>query len=200
MKIHDYIKTLGYEDDSPIEGVQLKVGTKFGFQFDGNGIVICPYVIEYKNKLTYINLAYENLRPKHSPVKLMKKIENLIENIRYPEPGRIGDVGWDVKYLVDPTNFTAKQRAKIAVSSFRQMKKLLIGTESGMAGLKGEPGDIIVSDPLGIKFDLGHTKESEQQGTIQRSVLSKKVFNFGEVKEDGMQYAIYDQDYNLQPL
>ena len=200
MKIHDYIKTLGYEDDSPIEGVQLKVGTKFGFQFDGNGIVICPYVIEYKNKLTYINLAYENLRPKHSPVKLMKKIENLIENIRYPEPGRIGDVGWDVKYLVDPTNFTAKQRAKIAVSSFRQMKKLLIGTESGMAGLKGEPGDIIVSDPLGIKFDLGHTKESEQQGTIQRSVLSKKVFNFGEVKEDGMQYAIYDDDYILQPI
>ena len=200
MNIHDYIKTLGYDDNSPIEGVHLKVGTKFGFEFDGNGIVICPYVIEYKNKLTYINLAYENLRPKHSPVKLMKKIENLIENIRYPEPGRIGDVGWDVKYLVDPTNFTAKQRAKIAVSSFRQMKKLLIGTESGMAGLKGEPGDIIVSDPLGIKFDLGHTKESEQQGTIQRSILSKKVFNFGDVKEDGMQYAIYDQDYNLQPL
>jgi len=200
MKIHDYIKTLGYDDNSPIEGVHLKVGTKFGFEFDGNGIVICPYVIEYKNKLTYINLAYENLRPKHSPSKLMKKIENLIENIRYPEPGRIGDVGWDVKYLVDPTNFTAKQRAKIAVSSFRQMKKLLIGTESGMAGLKGEPGDIIVSDPLGIKFDLGHTKESEQQGTIQRSILSKKVFNFGDVKEDGMQYAIYDQDYNLQPL
>ena len=200
MKIHDYIKTLGYDDNSPIEGVHLKVGTKFGFEFDGNGIVICPYVIEYKNKLTYINLAYENLRPKHSPVKLMKKIENLIENIRYPEPGRIGDVGWDVKYLVDPTNFTAKQRAKIAVSSFRQMKKLLIGTTSGMAGLKGEPGDIIVSDPLGIKFDLGHTKESEQKGTIQRSVLSKKVFNFGEVKDDGMQYAIYDEDYNLQPI
>ena len=200
MNIHDYIKTLGYDDNSPIEGVHLKVGTKFGFEFDGNGIVICPYVIEYKNKLTYINLAYENLRPKHSPSKLMKKIENLIENIRYPEPGRIGDVGWDVKYLVDPTNFTAKQRAKIAVSSFRQMKKLLIGTKSGMAGLKGEPGDIIVSDPLGIKFDLGHTKESEQQGTIQRSVLSKKVFNFGDVKEDGMQYAIYDQDYNLQPI
>ena len=200
MKIHDYIKTLGYDDNSPIEGVHLKVGTKFGFEFDGNGIVICPYVIEYKNKLTYINLAYENLRPKHSPVKLMKKIENLIENIRYPEPGRIGDVGWDVKYLVDPTNFTAKQRAKIAVSSFRKMKELLIGTDSGMAGLKGEPGDIIVSDPLGIKFDLGHTKESEQQGTIQRSVLSKKVFNFGEVKEDGMQYAIYDDDYILQPI
>jgi len=200
MNIHDYIKTLGYDDNSPIEGVHLKVGTKFGFEFNGNGIVICPYVIEYKNKLTYINLAYENLRPKHSPSKLMKKIENLIENIKYPEPGRIGDVGWDVKYLVDPTNFTAKQRAKIAVSSFRQMKKLLIGTKSGMAGLKGEPGDIIVSDPLGIKFDLGHTKESEQQGTIQRSVLSKKVFNFGDVKEDGMQYAIYDQDYNLQPL
>ena len=200
MNIHDYIKTLGYDDNSPIEGVHLKVGTKFGFEFNGNGIVICPYVIEYKNKLTYINLAYENLRPKHSPSKLMKKIENLIENIKYPEPGRIGDVGWDVKYLVDPTNFTAKQRAKIAVSSFRQMKKLLIGTKSGMAGLKGEPGDIIVSDPLGIKFDLGHTKESEQQGTIQRSVLSKKVFNFGDVKEDGMQYAIYDQDYNLQPI
>ena len=200
MNIHDYIKTLGYDDNSPIEGVHLKVGTKFGFEFNGNGIVICPYVIEYKNKLTYINLAYENLRPKHSPSKLMKKIENLIENIRYPEPGRIGDVGWDVKYLVDPTNFTAKQRAKIAVSSFRQMKKLLIGTESGMAGLKGEPGDIIVSDPLGIKFDLGHTKASEQQGTIQRSVLSKKVFNFGEVKDDGMQYAIYDEDYNLQPI
>ena len=200
MNIHDYIKTLGYDDNSPIEGVHLKVGTKFGFEFNGNGIVICPYVIEYKNKLTYINLAYENLRPKHSPSKLMKKIENLIENIKYPEPGRIGDVGWDVKYLVDPTNFTAKQRAKIAVSSFRQMKKLLKGTKSGMAGLKGEPGDIIVSDPLGIKFDLGHTKESEQQGTIQRSVLSKKVFNFGDVKEDGMQYAIYDQDYNLQPI
>jgi len=200
MKIHDYIKTLGFEDDSPIEGVHLKVGTKFGFEFDGNGIVICPYVIEYKNKLTYINLAYENLRPKHSPAKVTDKIKHLIQNIKYPEPGRVGDVGWDVKYLVDPTNFTAKQRAKIAVSSFRQMKKLLVGTESGMAGLKGEPGDIIVSDPLGIKFDLGHTKESEQQGTIQRSILSKKVFNFGDVKEDGMQYAIYDDDYILQPI
>ena len=200
MKIHDYIKTLGFEDDSPIEGVHLKVGTKFGFEFDGNGIVICPYVIEYKNKLTYINLAYENLRPKHSPAKVTDKIKHLIQNIKYPEPGRVGDVGWDVKYLVDPTNFTAKQRAKIAVSSFRQMKKLLVGTESGMAGLKGEPGDIIVSDPLGIKFDLGHTKESEKLGTNQRSVLSKKVFNFGDVKEDGMQYAIYDEDYNLQPI
>ena len=124
MKIHDYIKTLGYEDDSPIEGVQLKVGTKFAFEFRGNGIVVCPYVIEYKNKLTYINLAYENLRPKHSPAKVTDKIKHLIQNIKYPEPGRVGDVGWDVKYLVDPTNFTAKQRAKIAVSSFRQMKKL----------------------------------------------------------------------------
>ena len=200
MKIHDYIKTLGYGDDSPIEGVQLKVGTKFAFEFRGNGIVVCPYVIEYKNKLTYINLEYEQLRSKHSSSKVTDKIKHLIQNIRYPEPGRVGDVGWDVKYLVDPREFTAKERAKIAISSFRKMKELLIGTDSGMAGLKGEPGDIIVSDPLGIKFDLGHTKESEQQGTIQRSVLSKKVFNFGDVKEDGMQYAIYDQDYNLQPI
>ena len=57
-----------------------------------------------------------------------------------------------------------------------------------------------MSHPLGIKFDMGFTEESEKEGTFQRSVLSKKVFKFGEVKEDGMQYAVIGDDLDMHPI
>ena len=113
------------------------------------------------------------------------------------EPGRVGDVGWDVKYLCDPMEFTPRQRAYITIKSFGQMKKMLF---TGMMGLKARPGDVIASRPTGYKWDMGQTPESEKVGSDQRSVLSKKYFGFGDVKEDGMQYAYYDENYELQPI
>jgi hypothetical protein len=47
---------------------------------------------------------------------------------------------------------------------------------------------------------MGFNFESERQGTHQRSILSKKVFSFGDIKDDGMQYAIYGDDLKLSPI
>ena len=98
-----------------------------------------------------------------------------------------------------PQEFSATERARILVSGFKKFRKLILRGE-WLEGIRTQPGDIIVSHPLGIKFDKGFNPESEQEGTFQRSVLSKKVFKFGEVKSDGMQYAIIGEDLDMHPI
>ncbi len=184
-------------DVPPGRPPEEKVGHTIGFDFKGKQILVCPYCIEYKNKFDYLKEEWYAIKDKHSPDYVKDKVIKLANNIKVMEPGRVGDVGWDVKYLCDPTEFTPRQRAHIALKSFPLMKKFLY---SGMMGLKAKPGDVIASHPTGFKWDLGHTKHSEKKGSHQRSVLSKKYFNFGDVKEDGMQYAYYDENFQLQPI
>ena len=184
-------------DSPPAVRPKGKVGHNIGFDFKGKQIVLAPYCIEYKSKHDYIRCEWSEIKNNHSESYVRDKIIKLCDNVRIMEPGRVGDVGWDVKYLCDPTLFTPRQRAYMAIKGFGQMKKFLY---SGMMGLKARPGDVIASRPTGYKFDMGHTSESEEAGTDQRSLLSKKYFGFGDVKEDGMQYAYYDENYELQPI
>lgn len=198
MSIDLFLNSLGYEDDSEVIPPSEKKGLKLLYEFGHKKIIIFPYVIVYQNKKSYLNVEYEYSNYyDNNPEITKQKILNLIENIRYPEPGRVGDVGWDAKYLMDPTEFTKKERSYIAVSSFKKFKDFL---KTGMSGECADPGDIICSKPIGIKFDKGFNDDSEQEGTLQRSILSKKVFSFGELKEDGMQYAVYGEDRKLHPI
>lgn len=197
MSIDNLLTSLGYDDKNKLIPPTDKIGPKLLYEFGDKKIIINPYVIVYQNKKSYLNVEYEYSSYYDDPETTKQKILNLIETIRYPSPGRIGDVGWDAKYLMDPTKFTKKERAYIALSSFKKFKLFL---KTGMNGQCGDPGDIICSRPIGIKFDKGFNDESEKEGTIQRSILSKKVFSFGELKSDGMQYAIYDENLELHPI
>ena len=184
-------------DVPPSVRPKAKVGHNIGFDLKGKQIVVAPYCIEYKSKFDYVRYEWSDIKNKHSEAYVAKKVIALCENVRIMEPGRVGDVGWDVKYICDPKEFTPRPRAYININSFGQMKKMLF---TGMMGLKASPGDVIASRPTGYKWDMGQTPESEKVGSDQRSVLSKKYFGFGDVKEDGMQYAYYDENYELQPI
>lgn len=60
-------------------------------------------------------------------------------------------------------------------------------------------GDILAAKPQGPKINNGFTDESILLGKKQRISLGKR-FGFGDIKSDGFQYAIYDENLSLNPL
>jgi len=206
MNITDYLFDLGYKDKENVFKQNDKVSIKIPFNFNGKRINICPYIIPYLNKKSYLNVEFESFY--NDSLQKKKNILNLIKNIKYPENGRVAEMGWEAEYLIDPREFTAEERARILISSFKKFRSLILnhtwlnGTDEfgNKFEISAQPGDIIVSKPIGIKFDMGFTEESEKEGTLQRSILSKKVFKFGDLKEDGMQYAIIGEDLDMHPI
>lgn len=199
MNIDEYLLSLGYEDKETLYEPGKKLSIKIPFDFNGKRINICPYIVPYYSKKSYIAAEYNHSSYYDTPEVTKQKILNLIKYIKYPEPGRVGDMGWEAEYLVDPREFTAEERARIVVSSFKKFRTLILKGE-WLDGIRAQPGDIVASKPIGIKFDMGFNEESEKEGTLQRSILSKKVFKFGELKEDGMQYSIIGEDLDMHPI
>tara|TARA_B100002019_G_C21104623_1_gene515285 strand:- start:155 stop:760 length:606 start_codon:yes stop_codon:yes gene_type:complete len=198
--IDKYLFGLGYEDNSELIEPGQKLQIKIPFEFDNKQINICPFIVPYYTKKSYLDVELKaNLTDRIPQDELDFRMKCLIKNIQFDKPGRLGEMGWEAEYITDPSLFTASERARIAVSSFKKFRKLILKGD-WLDGIKSQPGDIIVSHPLGIKFDQGFTEDSEKEGTFQRSVLSKKVFKFGEVKEDGMQYAIIGDDLDMHPI
>ena len=199
MNIEEYLLSLGYDDKEPLYEPGKKLSIKISFDFNGKKINICPYIVPYYSKKSYIAAEYNYSSYYDTPEVTKQKILNLISYIKYPEPGRVGDMGWDAEYLIDPREFSAEERAGIVVSSFKKFRSLILRGE-WLDGIRAQPGDIVASRPIGIKFDMGFNDESEKEGTLQRSILSKKVFKFGELKEDGMQYSIIGEDLDMHPI
>ena len=84
-------------DVPPSVRPKAKVGHNIGFDLKGKQIVVAPYCIEYKSKFDYVRYEWSDIKNKHSEAYVAKKIIALCENVRIMEPGRVGDVGWDVK-------------------------------------------------------------------------------------------------------
>ena len=121
----------------------------------------------------------------------------MIDYIKYPGKGKVYDIGWDAHYFVDPREFTTQERCKIILSGFKDGEKFL---KTGSGFFTPKPNDIVASKPSGIKIDKGFNTESEKEGTLQRASIYKKLYSYGDIKEHGMQYAMYDQDMNLIPI
>lgn len=198
--IDKYLSELGYFDNDELFEPGDKLQIKIPFVFGEKQINLCPFIIPYYSKKSYLQVELRTcIMSGCNEDTIHYKIKNLMSNIRYGEPGRVGEMGWEAEYITDPRLFTPEERAKILVSGFKKFRKLILKHE-WLDGIYAQPGDIIVSHPLGIKFDMGFNEESEKEGTFQRSVLSKKVFRFGELKEDGMQYAIIGEDLDMHPI
>ena len=198
--IDKYLLELGYSDNDELFGSGDKLQIKVAFVFGEKQINLCPFIVPYYSKKSYLQVELKTCLLSGIPrEELDRRMRNLMDNIKYGEPGRLGEMGWEAEYVTDPTLFTIEERARILVSAFKKFRKLILKHE-WLDGIHAQPGDIIVSHPLGIKFDKGFNEESEKEGTFQRSILSKKVFKFGELKEDGMQYAIIGEDLDMHPI
>jgi len=197
MDFDQFLVSLGYEDKNTIVTPSEKSGPILKYIINETDVFICPYVIVYENKKSYLNIEYEYIMYYYSEEKTKDKIKSLINTIKYPNSGKVYDVGWDIRCQINPNQFSKKDRSYLAISTFRKCKHYL---NTGAGFFHPEPGDIVGSRPIGIKLDMGFNFESERQGTHQRSILSKKVFSFGDIKDDGMQYAIYGDDLKLSPI
>lgn len=196
MSIDSILIKLGYHDNSEVFPTPEKISVKLLYKFDSGSIIISPFVIPYPNKKSYLNAEYEYYYDE--PEEIIEcKIKSLIEIIKYPLPAKVMDVGWDAEYLVDPRVFTKRERAKIAISGYKKFKYFL---KNGMNGVLPEENDILVARALGIKFDKGFNDESELEGSNQRGRIASNVLNFGSLKDDGLQYAMYDKDLNIIPI
>ena len=201
MQIIDkYLSEMGYFTDEELFEPGDKLQIKIPYISGGKQINLCPFIVPYYSKKSYLAVELKNLfMSGFNREDIDRKMHDLITNSRYGEPGRLGEMGWEAEYVIDPTEFTASERSRILVSGFKKFRQLIIRGE-WLEGIHAQPGDIIVSHPLGIKFDKGFNTESEKEGTHQRSILSKRVFKFGEVKSDGMQYAIIGEDLDMHPI
>ncbi len=197
MDLNQFLLSLGYEDNNMIITPPEKTGPILEYNINNQKVNIHPYVITYENKKSYLNVEYVYSVYHYSEEKTKNRIRSLIDIIKYPNPGKVYDVGWDIRCSVNPIEFSKKDRSHLAISIFKQCKKCL---ETGAGFFHPTPGDIVGSRPVGIKLDMGFNFESERKGTHQRSILSKKVFSFGDIKDDGMQYAVYGNDLKLYPI
>lgn len=198
MNFDDFLKELGYEDSNQIDTNSEKDSLRFLFDMNGKKLCILPFVMPYPNKKSFLYREYANLIYQMKNDEFIKKrMINTIENIHYPKPGRVFEVGWDVEFNCDPYSFTAKERTQILFQSFKVFKSILSKGEH--KDYSKQIGDVVTSQPFGIKFDLGFTDDSKNKGVIQRSNISKR-FYFGDIKEDGMQYYMYDENLNICPI
>jgi hypothetical protein len=196
MDFDIFLKDLGYIDNNEVRPDHGKDIMRIVYDINDKKLSVCPFAIYFPNKKSYLYKEY-NYSIYYDNIEVTKnKILNLIKNIKYPEPGKVFEVGWDVEFHCDPYSFTPKERTKIVFQSFKLFKEFMRGS---YPHYKSEVGDIFSSEPFGPKFDLGFTDESKQKGIIQRSTVSKR-FCFGDVKEDGMQYCVYGEDLKLHPI
>jgi hypothetical protein len=192
---NEILSDLGYADDSKIYSQEDKKKNQIIYKCDSGLMSIYSYVILYQNKKSYVYLEFLDSIEKYPLEKTKSNIKDLCHNIKFDKKTRLGEVGWEVVYSKQPNEFTLEERKKIFFSFIKIAKDNL----KGCFNISPFPGDILAARPQGPKINTGFTEESILLGKKQRISLGKR-FGFGEVKSDGFQYAIYDQNLSLNPL
>ena len=189
------LKDIGYSDDSKIYPQENKKRNQIIYKCDSGLMSIYSYVIPYKNKKSYVYLEFLDSQEKNSLQKTKSNIKELCDNIRFNQKTKLGEVGWEVIYNKQPDEFTLEERKKIFFSFLKIAKNNL----KGCFNISPNPGDILAARPQGPKINQGFTEESILLGKKQRISLGKR-FGFGDIKSDGFQYAIYNNELSLMPL
>jgi len=187
------LKKLGYRDRSPVYPKENKRYQQVNFNCDSGAMAIYTFIILYQTKKSYLYLEF--LDSYNSP-DLKEKIKKLAERIYFHEKTRVAEVGYEVKYTRQPSEFELEERKKIF---FHFMKYSYKNLEEGMVKLSPRPGDILAAKPHGPKINEGFTESSLVLGKHQRSLVARR-FGFGELQDDGFQYTRYDENCILRPI
>ena len=192
-KFEKLLKELGYRDRSPVYPKENKRYQQVNFNCSDGALAIYTFIIRYQTKKSYLYLEFlDNFQ---SP-DLEKRIKNLAERIYFHEKTRLAEVGYEVKYTKQPDEFSLEERKKIF---YYFMKYTYKNLEEGMVKLSPKPGDILAAKPFGPKLNEGFNESSLVIGKHQRSLVARK-FGFGELQDDGFQYARYDDNCILRPI
>lgn len=187
------LKNLGYKDRLPVYPKENKRYQQTNFQCSDGAMAVYTFIIFYQTKKSYLFLEFED---HYKSSDLENRIKSLAKKIRFEEKTRLAEVGWEVKYTKQPEDFSLEERKKIF---YTFMKHTYENIQNGMAKLSPKPGDILVAKPHGPKINEGFTESSLAIGKHQRSLVARK-FGFGDLQEDGFQYARYNENCILKPI
>lgn len=187
------LQELGYKDRLPVYPKENKRYQQVNFNCEDGALAIYTFLIMYQTKKSYLYLEF--IDHYESP-SLKERISTLAEITHFNEKTRIMEVGWEVKYTKQPDQFSLQERKKVF---YHFMKYTYKNLEEGMVNITPRPGDILAAKPYGPKINEGFTESSLVLGKHQRSLVAQK-FGFGNLKEDGFQYARYDENCILRPI
>ena len=190
------LKELGYKDRSPIlpqENKKNRIKQTNYICPSGGALAIYSYIVPYFNKKSYLYIEFLN---SYGEENLKDKIYKLSQRIIFKEKTRIGEIGWEVIYNQQPSEFSFEERTKII---FDFMKKSFTRLNFGDFNLNPKEGDVLVANPRGVKLNEGFNNSSIELGIRQRSIFGKR-FGFGDLYDDGFQYARYNKDLKLKPI
>lgn len=186
------LNELGYVDQSPVLASEEKT-EQVNFNCIDGAMAIYTFIGLYENKKSYL---WEEFLDNYEDDNLKKIMSDLAKRIRFEEKTRIAEVGYRAKYTKNPDQFSLDERKRILLHFIRMTHKNL---SRGMLNTYPQPGMILVARPVGPKIDQGFTESSLTIGSRQRSIVAKKL-GFGDLKEDGFQYARYDEDCILRSI
>jgi hypothetical protein len=184
---------LGYKDRLSVYPKEDKRYQQVNFKCSDGAMAIYTFIILYQTKKSYLYLEFKD---HYNSPNLKEKIQSLAEKIHFHEKTRLMEVGWEVKYTKQPDEFSLEERKQIF---YHFMKYTYKNLEEGMVNISPRPGDILAAKPHGPKINEGFTESSLVIGKHQRSLVTRK-FGFGELQEDGFQYARYDENCVLKPI
>jgi len=192
-KFEKLLKELGYRDRSPVYPKEDKRYQQVNFKCNDGAMAIYTFVILYQTKKSYLYLEF--LDHYNSP-DVKDKLKALAERIHFHEKGRLAEVGYEVKYTKQPSEFSLEERKKIF---YEFIKYTYENLHDGIVKIKPKPGDILAAKPHGPKLNDGFNESSLIVGKRQRALVARK-FGFGDLQEDGFQYARYDENCDLHPI
>ncbi len=184
---------LGYRDRMPIYEKEDKKYQQTNFKCTDGAMAIYTFLIVYKTKKSYLWLEFLD---NYDDPDLENKIRRLAKKIRFYEKTRLIEVGYEVKYTKQPSEFSLEERRKIFHHFILYTHKHL---SNGVLDETPRPGDVLAAKPHGPKINEGFTESSLSVGKRQRSIVARR-FGFGELFDDGFQYARYNENCHLEPI
>lgn len=155
----------------------------------------------FVDKLNYLYFDYLHRHYMRLPEDLTKrKIVEFLEKTKFQPDNldiQVCEVGWYISGYSKPIEeFETRNRKRVL---FKIIKDIKHDLEHGVWMIYPKPNLILTAYPYGKKIDQHDEELAWEKGKHNRMTFAKRL-GFGDIQEDGMMYAKYNEDYKLEPL